>query len=225
MLEEFSLCRDTKTKKSYHNQHFWVKWESLSHIMWVSNLDLIASLLHFSFLKIGLQRKSLQMRYSHGQGTEYMSQVKKSSLSFNLVCHTMACILISRNLYLRNKTKHAFKIIMKQYKRLEIVECFQISKDSSISWFLNDFWKWSESVSHSVVSNSVILWTVAHQSSLFMDFLGKNTGVGTISFSRASSRPRDWTQVSCIAGRFFTIWATREAQRISNTAKITWNRK
>ena len=27
-------------------------------------------------------------------------------------------------------------------------------------------------------------------------------------FSRGSSRPRDQTQVSCIAGRFFTIWAT-----------------
>ena len=26
-----------------------------------------------------------------------------------------------------------------------------------------------------------------------------------------SSQPRDWTQVSSIAGRFFTIWATREA--------------
>ena len=31
-----------------------------------------------------------------------------------------------------------------------------------------------------------------------------------IPFSRASSRPRDQTQVSCIAGRLFTIWATRE---------------
>ena len=29
--------------------------------------------------------------------------------------------------------------------------------------------------------------------------------------SRGSSRPRDRTWVSCIAGRFFTIWATREA--------------
>ena len=33
-----------------------------------------------------------------------------------------------------------------------------------------------------------------------------------ISFSRGSSQPRDWTwvgfNVSCIAGRFFTIWAT-----------------
>ena len=25
--------------------------------------------------------------------------------------------------------------------------------------------------------------------------------------------PRDWTPVSCISGRFFTIWATREAHR------------
>ena len=32
-----------------------------------------------------------------------------------------------------------------------------------------------------------------------------------IPFSRGSSRHRDWTQVSHIAGRFFTIWATREA--------------
>ena len=31
-------------------------------------------------------------------------------------------------------------------------------------------------------------------------------------FSRGSSQHRDQTQVSCIAGRFFTIWATREAQ-------------
>ena len=30
-----------------------------------------------------------------------------------------------------------------------------------------------------------------------------------ISFSRGSSRPRDWTRVSCIVGRRFMIWATR----------------
>ena len=33
----------------------------------------------------------------------------------------------------------------------------------------------------------------------------------SVPFSRGSSWPRDQTQVSCIAGRFFTIWATREA--------------
>ena len=33
-----------------------------------------------------------------------------------------------------------------------------------------------------------------------------------ISFSRGSSWPRNRAQVSCIAGRFFPNWATREAQ-------------
>ena len=32
-----------------------------------------------------------------------------------------------------------------------------------------------------------------------------------ISFSRGCSQPRDWTWVSHIAGRRFTLWATREA--------------
>ena len=34
-------------------------------------------------------------------------------------------------------------------------------------------------------------------------------------FSRGLSQPRDWTQVSCIAGRFFTVWATREAHIVT----------
>ena len=42
-----------------------------------------------------------------------------------------------------------------------------------------------------------------------------------IPFSRESSWPRDRTPVSCNVGRFFTIWATREAQTnpslVSNT--------
>ena len=34
-------------------------------------------------------------------------------------------------------------------------------------------------------------------------------------FSRETSWPRNWTGFSCIAGRFFTSWATREAQVIT----------
>jgi len=33
-----------------------------------------------------------------------------------------------------------------------------------------------------------------------------------ISFSRGSSQPRDWTQVSLIVSRRFTVWATREVK-------------
>ena len=37
--------------------------------------------------------------------------------------------------------------------------------------------------------------------------------VATSSF-RGSSWPRYWTQVSCIADRFFTVWTTREAHKM-----------
>ena len=33
-----------------------------------------------------------------------------------------------------------------------------------------------------------------------------------IPFSSRSPLPRDWNWLSCIAGRFFTVWATREAK-------------
>ena len=49
---------------------------------------------------------------------------------------------------------------------------------------------------------------------------GQNTAVG-IPFSRGSSQPRDWTQVSRIAGRFFTSWATRKDGRITKLIFLT----
>ena len=42
------------------------------------------------------------------------------------------------------------------------------------------------------------------------DSPGKNSGVGCHALLQGIFQPRDRTQVSCIAGRFFTIWATRE---------------
>ena len=36
------------------------------------------------------------------------------------------------------------------------------------------------------------------------DFPGKNTGMGSHSFSRELSQPRDRTHISCIAGGFFS---------------------
>ena len=58
-------------------------------------------------------------------------------------------------------------------------------------------------------------WTVAYRHLQPWNFPGKNTGVGAISFSRVSSRPRVWTQVSHIAGRRFTVWATKEALTVA----------
>ena len=42
-----------------------------------------------------------------------------------------------------------------------------------------------------------------------------------IPFSRGSSSSRDQTRVFCIAGRFFTIWATREALSVGQVRKIS----
>ena len=63
----------------------------------------------------------------------------------------------------------------------------------------NSLWPWDCSPPgfpvHGILQARVMQWVV-------------------ISFSRGSSRPRDRTWVSCIAGRFFTNWATREAPSV-----------
>ena len=65
---------------------------------------------------------------------------------------------------------------------------------------------------HSVVSNSVTLWTVAHQAPLAMGiFQARILEWVSMPSSMGSSQPRDQTHVSPIAGGFFTVRATREA--------------
>ena len=46
-----------------------------------------------------------------------------------------------------------------------------------------------------------------------------------IPFSRASSWPRDWTHVSCTAGDFFTVWATKTSESpfpINQSPTVDW---
>ena len=82
-------------------------------------------------------------------------------------------------------------------------------------------WGWggwvSESESHSVVSNSLRPHTV--HGILQVRILE----LVAFPFSKGSSQPRDRTQVSCMAGGFFTSWATRW---VSNSETIcfkeTW---
>ena len=50
-------------------------------------------------------------------------------------------------------------------------------------------------------------WTVARQAPLSMGFLGQNTGMGHRALFQGIF---PGTQVSCTAGRFFTLWTTRE---------------
>ena len=73
-------------------------------------------------------------------------------------------------------------------------------------------------------------WTIAHQAPVSMGILVTTMGSSlpgssvhgisqarilelvAMPSSRGSSQPRDQTQVSHIAGGFFTVWTTREAQ-------------
>ena len=66
--------------------------------------------------------------------------------------------------------------------------------------------EWVKSLSRVHVTR----WTVAYQVPPSMGFSRQELEWVAISFSRRSSLPRDWTWVSRIVGRWFTVWATRE---------------
>ena len=51
---------------------------------------------------------------------------------------------------------------------------------------------------------------------------GQTTGVGTLPFSRGSSKPRGQIQVSHIAGRFFTTNATWQSESCSVVSDSLW---
>ena len=74
---------------------------------------------------------------------------------------------------------------------------------------------WSEQVCASSLSHTwffVTPRTVACQAPLFIGILQARILEWVVMpSSRGSSQPRDWTQVSHTTGRFFTVWATREA--------------
>ena len=66
--------------------------------------------------------------------------------------------------------------------------------------------------SNLVVSDSFVApWTVASQSPLSMGFSRQEYWSGLSFFSRESSQPRDWAQVSCIDRQIVYHWATEDS--------------
>ena len=64
-------------------------------------------------------------------------------------------------------------------------------------------------------------WTVAYKTPLSMEFSRQELEWVAISFSWGSFQPRDRTRVSSVAGRCFTVWATREAPLYRTTTTTT----
>ena len=92
----------------------------------------------------------------------------------------------------------------------ELLYCFHVltimnnAVIASKCWF-QFLWTYeSESESHSLWPP----WTIVHGilQARILEWVA-------VPFSRGSFQPRDWTQVSHIAGGFFTSWATGEAQK------------
>ena len=110
----------------------------------------------------------------------------------------------------------------------------------TLEWVATSFsngWKWKVKVkSLSRVRLLATTWTAAHQAPLSMGFSRQEYWSGlplpslmdctvhwilqarilewvAFLFSKGSSQSRDGTQVSRVAGGFFTIWATRKAQQ------------
>ena len=90
-------------------------------------------------------------------------------------------------------------ILLIQESNQRLLHCKQI-------FFTN--WAITESISHQICYSSSWFLNGFRVSLISLEV---ELGVGASPFSRGSSWPRNRTGVSCIAGGFFTNWATREA--------------
>ena len=80
----------------------------------------------------------------------------------------------------------------------------------------------SRSIAQSCPYSLATPWTVAHQASLSTWILqARILEWVAMPFSKGSSELGDQTQVSCIAGGFFSVWAPREVQEYLRMMDIT----
>ena len=82
-------------------------------------------------------------------------------------------------------------------------------------WYIKE--SASESVSHSVVSDSVTPLAVALQAPLSVEFSRQEYWSGCHSLLQGIFLTQRSNRISCIAGRLFTIWATRALNDIFHT--------
>ena len=89
---------------------------------------------------------------------------------------------------------------------LLVYVCIAFSSYLEIKIYTLDLSKWTE-VTQSCATLCDPMDSSLPGSSVHGIFQARILEWVAISFSRGSSQPRDWTQVSHIAGRRFTIWA------------------
>ena len=135
-------------------------------------------------------------------------------------------ILFKKNIYLLDcAVSYSMKDLIKNKKPLIFIEACESESHSVMSDSLQPYSPWNspgqntgvgscsllqgifptEGVNPSLPHCRWILYQLSHQGSPWiLEWV-------TYPFSSRSSWPRNWTRVSCVAGGFFTSWATREA--------------
>ena len=98
-----------------------------------------------------------------------------------------------------------YSICMNFYKIQTNLQCHQ--GNQLFSW---DVGEWVSEVAQSCLTLCDPMDCSLPDSSVHGVFQARIMEWVAISFSRRSSQPRDWTQVSRIVGRLFTVWATRD---------------
>ena len=126
------------------------------------------------------------------------------------------CHVITQTSHISFKCLHgrpsSIQFLLTDFIDLSIAALRNHHKLSSLQW-----WWWS----HSVVSDSYDPMDYSLPVSSVHGILQARILESlAILFARGSSQPRDWTQVSCIAGGFFTNWATRKVVAAYNNTGL-----
>ena len=128
----------------------------------------------------------------------------------NDVEHRFMCLLSIHMFYfMKNLLNLLIFVYVKVCVHIKTCTKFSIEVLTTIAWKKKVKLK---SLSHVQLCN--LMDCSLTGSSIYGIFQARILEWVAISFSRRSSRPRDWTQVSCISGRLFTTWGTRKSLQL-----------
>ena len=144
-----------------------------------------------------------------------------TSLIIKWMQTTMSCHLTSPRMAIIIKKKSTKNKCWWDVERREL----SYTVGGNVHWYSHYGERYeSESESRSLVSDS--LWPHGLYRLYILAWIiqAKILEWVAFPFSRGSSQPRDQIQVSLIAGRFFTSWATREAQEygVGSLSLLQW---
>ena len=163
------------------------------------NLSIPSSFFNCFLLAFQIYRTVFYIMFTNNKIESYIKYLWELKQKENNINNTMSnpkdIKLVFFNSYIYNNYLILCLLIVKEGKKL-FYKTHSVSEIASHSVVPGCLWSMDCSLpgssAHGILYEKILEWI-------------------TIPFFRASSWPRDQTQVSRIAGRFFTIWDTRQA--------------